>query len=113
MPPPGEPSSGAGEGPAQAASPGGTAEAPDTVLAEDATADRPVDEPEDATQQDQFDQLRDTINDRHDMSEEEEAELLEAEFGPPDADGIYGAPAGGGDAPSAGENPPPATDKEG
>jgi hypothetical protein len=113
VPPPEEPSSGAGDEPAQVASPGGPVEASDTVLAEDATADRPVDEPEDATQQDQFDQLRDTINDRHDMSEEEEAELLEAEFGPPDAGGIYGAPAGGGEAPPAGENPPLATDKEG
>ena len=62
----------------------------------DATADRPVDEPEDATQQDQFDQLSETVNDRRDMSEEEEAELLQAEFGPPDATGIYGAPRGVG-----------------
>ena len=47
------------------------------------------------------------------MSEVEEAELLKAEFGPADANGIYGAPAAGRDAPSAGENPPPVTDKEG
>ena len=85
----------------------------DDTTAEDTAADRPVDEPEDATQQDQLDQLSETVNDRLDMSEEEEAELLKAEFGPPDAAGIYGAPAGGGDAPSAGENPPSATDKEG
>lgn len=63
--------------------------------------DRPVDEPDAATQQDQFDQLRDTGNARKDQSEDEEAELLEKEFGAPDAQGIYGAPAGGTSAPSA------------
>jgi hypothetical protein len=118
-----EPGSGAGDEPAHDASADGEVEASDAVLTEDTaaedsatedtTADRPVDEPEDATQQDQLDQLSETVNDRHDMSEVEEAELLKAEFGPADANGIYGAPTGGGDAPSAGENPPPVTDKEG
>jgi hypothetical protein len=69
--------------------------------------DRPVEEPEGATQQDQFDQLRDTGNARRDMTEEEEADLLQAEFGAPNASGIYGAPAGGpspsGAVPPSGE----------
>ncbi len=111
VPPAGEPGSGAGGEAAQEVSAGGAVEAADAVLPEDATADRPVDEPEDATQQDQFDQLRDTINDRRDMSEEEEADLLQAEFGPPDAKGIYGAPTGSGDAPAPGA--PSGSDKEG
>ncbi|MDR6863844.1 hypothetical protein [Phycicoccus sp. 3266] len=63
--------------------------------------DRPVDEPDAATQQDQFDQLRDTGNARKDQSEDEEAELLEKEFGAPDAQGIYGPPAAGTTAPPA------------
>jgi hypothetical protein len=54
--------------------------------------DRPTEEPEGATQEEQYDLLRETGNDRRDMTEEEEAHLLEAEFGPADADGIYGAP---------------------
>ncbi|HET8616818.1 MAG TPA: hypothetical protein VFL94_14955 [Actinomycetales bacterium] len=57
------------------------------------TGDRPVAEPEDATQQDQLALLRETGNDRQDVDEAEEARLLEAEFGPPDAQGVYGAPA--------------------
>ncbi|HET8765919.1 MAG TPA: hypothetical protein VFM86_01205 [Pedococcus sp.] len=69
--------------------------------------DRPVDEPDAATQQDQFDQLRDTGNARKDQSEDEEAELLEKEFGAPDAQGIYGAPAGGTSAPPAPAAPGP------
>ena len=55
--------------------------------------DRPVEEPPEATQQDQFDLIEDTVNDRRDMTEEEEAELLAMEFGPANAAGIYGAPA--------------------
>ena len=58
-----------------------------------ASVSRPVGEPEDASQEDQYALLRDTGNERHDMSEDEEARLLEEEFGPPDADGVYGAPA--------------------
>ena len=68
-----------------------------------ADKDRPVDEPDAATQQDQFDQLRDTGNARKDQSEDEEAELLEKEFGAPDAQGIYGPPAAGTTAPPAGQ----------
>src|SRR6266540_4000263 len=48
--------------------------------------DRPVDEP-DAL-------INETGNDRQDMTEEEEASLLEGEFGPADHHGIYGAPKG-------------------
>lgn len=70
-----------------------------------ADKDRPVEEPDDATQQDQFDQLRDTGNARKDQTEAEEAELLEKEFGPPDAHGIYGAPPV-----SAGDTAPATTD---
>ncbi len=65
---------------------------PEVVPGPDAAADRPTEEPASATQQDQFDLLAETGNDRRDMTEEEEAELLEAEFGPADDDGIYGAP---------------------
>ena len=54
--------------------------------------DRPVEEPEDATQEDQFQLLRDTGNERVDQTEDEEAELLKAEFGEPDAQGIYQPP---------------------
>ncbi|GAA4727358.1 hypothetical protein GCM10025782_27440 [Pedococcus ginsenosidimutans] len=61
--------------------------------------DRPLAEPDDATQQDQYDQLRETDNSRKDQSEAEEAELLEKEFGPPDARGIYGAPVPAAGAP--------------
>jgi hypothetical protein len=56
--------------------------------------DRPTEEPEGASQQDQYDLLRETGNERRDMTEEEEAGLLEEEFGQADADGIYGAPEG-------------------
>jgi hypothetical protein len=57
-------------------------------------ADRPVDEPEGDTQQVQLGLLRETGNERRDLDEDEEAALLEAEFGPPDSQGIYGAPTG-------------------
>ncbi len=57
-------------------------------------SDRPEDEPEDATQEHQFQLIRETGNHRGDMTEDEEARLLEAEFGPADHDGIYGAPKG-------------------
>src|SRR6266511_5170444 len=56
--------------------------------------DRPVDEPADATQDDQYALINETGNDRQDMTEEEEASLLEGEFGPADHHGIYGAPKG-------------------
>lgn len=69
------------------------------------SADRPGEEPDGATQQEQFDQLQDTGNGRLDMTEAEEADLLEAEFGAPDAQGIYGAPT---DAAPPAESPPPA-----
>ncbi len=65
---------------------------PDLVPTRGPALDRPVEEPATATQQDQFDLLTDTGNGLKDMTEAEEAELLEAEFGPADADGIYGAP---------------------
>jgi hypothetical protein len=55
-------------------------------------ADRPVDEPDGDTQQVQLGLLRETGNERRDVDEDEEARLLEAEFGPPDPSGIYGAP---------------------
>jgi hypothetical protein len=54
--------------------------------------DRPVDEPDGDTQQVQLGLLRETGNERRDVDEEEEARLLQAEFGPPDSSGIYGAP---------------------
>jgi hypothetical protein len=60
-------------------------------------SDRPVDEPEGATQEDQYQLIRETGNHRGDMTEEEEARLLETEFGPADHDGIYGAPKGEGE----------------
>lgn len=53
--------------------------------------DRPVDEPDDATQQDQLALLRETGNERRELDEADEAKLLQDEFGPPDARGIYGA----------------------
>jgi hypothetical protein len=56
--------------------------------------DRPVDEPEGATQDEQYGLIRETGNDRRDMTEEEEARLLEGEFGPADHHGIYGAAKG-------------------
>ena len=56
--------------------------------------DRPVDEPDDATQDDQYALINETGNDREDMTEEEEAGLLVGEFGPADHHGIYGAPKG-------------------
>ena len=58
-----------------------------------AAGDRPVEEPENASQEDQYKLLRETGNERRDMSEQEEAGLLQEEFGPPDERGIYGAPA--------------------
>jgi hypothetical protein len=60
--------------------------APSTAL------DRPVEEPEGATQEDQFKLLKETGNERVDQTEDEEAELLKAEFGEPDAQGIYQPP---------------------
>ena len=70
---------------------------PDVVPTPGPGLDRPVEEPATATQQDQFDLLTDTGNGRKDLTEQEEADLLEAEFGPPDADGIYGAPPAASD----------------
>lgn len=55
--------------------------------------DRPVEEPENASQEDQYRLLRETGNERRDMTEQAEAGLLQEEFGPPDERGIYGAPA--------------------
>ena len=79
---------------------GGDEETDDEMVpAVSAAADRPTEEPESATQQDQLNLLEDTGNDRQDMTEDEEAELLEAEFGPPDDDGIYGAPPAAPDPP--------------
>jgi hypothetical protein len=60
-----------------------------------AAMDRPADEPDGATQDEQLGLLRDTSNDREDMTEEEEARLLEQEFGPADEHGVYGASKGG------------------
>jgi hypothetical protein len=60
--------------------------------------DRPTEEPEGLTQQDQLRRLREEGEHEDvwfDMTEEEEARLLEAEFGPPDENGIYRAPEGG------------------
>ncbi len=73
--------------------------ADEVVPAVSAAADRPTEEPESATQRDQLDLMEDTGNDRQDMTEDEEAELLEAEFGPADDDGIYGAPPASPDPP--------------
>ncbi|MFC8504503.1 hypothetical protein ACFUC1_19275 [Pedococcus sp. NPDC057267] len=88
--------------PAGVAPPGAEEEAPRTSgpLPE---KDRPVDEPGTATQQDQFDLLRDTGNARKDQSEDEEAELLRKEFGTPDAQGIYAAPAAATTPPPTGQ----------
>jgi hypothetical protein len=73
----------------QAASPGPVG----TPAADGSPAgDRPVDEPDGDTQQVQLGLLRETGNERRDVDEEEEARLLQAEFGPPDSSGIYGAP---------------------
>jgi hypothetical protein len=104
----------AGEGPADGAPPegdpagpappdGGAPAADDGTGAGEAGADdgdaaamdRPVDEPDGATQDEQLGLLRDTSNDREDMTEEEEAHMLEGEFGPADEHGVYGAPKGG------------------
>jgi hypothetical protein len=57
-------------------------------------SDRPVDEPETATQEEQYQLIRETGNARQDMTEEEEGRLLEEQFGPADEHGIYGAPKG-------------------
>jgi hypothetical protein len=51
-----------------------------------------VDEPDGDTQQVQLGLLRETGNERRELDEGEEAKFLEAEFGPPDPQGIYGAP---------------------
>ena len=105
----------AGEGPAASAPPEGDPAAPASAdgaapAADDgsgageagaddgdaaAAMDRPLDEPDDATQEEQLGLLRDTSNDREDMTEDEEARLLEQEFGPADEHGVYGAPKGG------------------
>jgi hypothetical protein len=61
-------------------------------VAAPAVLHRPVDEPDDATQLDQLALIRETGNERQEVDEEEEARLLQAEFGPPDPRGIYGAP---------------------
>jgi hypothetical protein len=61
--------------------------------AEQSAGDRPVEEPENASQEDQYQLLHETGNERQDMTEEEEAGLLHEEFGSPDERGIYGAPA--------------------
>lgn len=53
--------------------------------------DRPVEEPENALQEEQYRLLRETGNERRDLTEQEEAALLRQEFGPPDDRGIYGA----------------------
>jgi hypothetical protein len=58
-----------------------------------ASGDRPLGEPAGDSQAEQLSLLRETGNERRDLDEGEEARLLEAEFGPPDARGIYGAPA--------------------
>lgn len=96
-PPEGAPAGSAssnGAGPASAEA--GDAGAADAGADDDAAAmDRPVDEPDGATQNDQLGLLRDTSNDREDMTEEQEAQLLEQEFGPADEHGVYGAPKGG------------------
>ncbi len=96
----GEGAAGVGEGAAGVgAAPEGAASPTPGGAAVGTSSDRNVDEPEGATQQDQLDALRDTGNARRDMTEDEEADLLTAEFGAPDANGIYGAHAvDGGDA---------------
>jgi hypothetical protein len=82
-----------GDGGAPAAA---EADATGAAAADDPAAmDRPLDEPDDATQEEQLGLLRDTGNDREDMTEDEEARLLEQEFGPADEHGVYGAPKGG------------------
>jgi hypothetical protein len=92
-------SNGGGEAP-KADSPnqpenGGTVQVVEETGGEVETAgDRPTEEPEGDTQQEQANLLRETGNERRDMTEEEEAGLLEEEFGPADADGTYGAPEG-------------------
>jgi hypothetical protein len=92
---PGEPAAGGPGQPAAAAA----AEPADAGIQEDGgtgevgtESDRPEDEPEDATQEDQAQLMRETGNHRGDISEEEEARLLKAEFGPADQNGVYGAP---------------------
>jgi hypothetical protein len=55
--------------------------------------DRPVEEPENASQDDQYQLLRETGNERRDMTEAEEADLLQEEYGAPDQRSIHGAPA--------------------
>jgi hypothetical protein len=97
VPPEGEPA-GPGEGDGSASAVDGTAGAGgDATTDEGATAamDRPVDEPDGATQDQQLELIRDTSNDREDMTEEEEARLLEEEFDPADEHGVYGASKGG------------------
>jgi hypothetical protein len=90
----GGPSQPEGGGPSQPEG-GGTATVDKaTGGAAETTGDRPTEEPEGATQQEQYDLLRETGNERRDMTEEEEAAHLEAEFGPPGAAGLYGAPEG-------------------
>ena len=103
---------GAPGAPAEAASGGGAEDGDDdegtgVVPVVSAAGDRPVEEPPSATQQDQFDLLEDTVNDRKDMTEDEEAELLHAEFGAPDEAGIYGAPPASDEAPGEGGTEPP------
>jgi hypothetical protein len=76
---------------------GEATEAQSTEVAENDAApstelDRPVEEPEEATQEDQFKLLRETGNERVEQTEDEENELLKAEFGDPDAHGIYQPP---------------------
>jgi hypothetical protein len=80
-----------------------TAEQPAAEALEDSQTDpghsandRSVEEPENASQEDQFQLLRETGNERRDMTEAEEAGLLQEEFGVPDDKGIYGAPASEG-----------------
>lgn len=100
---------GAVGGPVVAGGGTGAAEVPGGAAT--AEKDRPLAEPDDATQQDQYDQLRESDNARKDQSEAEEAELLEEEFGPPDARGIYGAPVpGAGAVPTKAAGTPPTTD---
>src|SRR6266508_3978301 len=84
-----------GLGTAVAVEPAGAGTAADSEpAAAGPKPDRPVDEPDDATQDDQYALINETGNDRQDMTEEEEASLLEGEFGPADHHGIYGAPKG-------------------
>ncbi len=88
----GAPSPTAGVPPAAELDDGPEDDGPDLVPSPGPALDRPVEEPATATQQEQIDLLTESGNGLKDMTEEEEAELLAAEFGPPDADGIYGAP---------------------